>query len=244
MTTIIETYVNFVTKIYNQGLDTFKDDSQIREIVGHHIYIDDPLGLGYKAKYANITPKIFLENILQGKYDVESSPVKNMTLYEYVSGFDDGELHDFEYTYPNRILEYFDINQFNTCKERLKQNLNTNRAVMTIYDPKMDSHKKDIPCLQFIQFIIRGHELTIHCMFRSNDIFGAFYSNMFLITYIGLRMTESLNKETLSGPILFNGIHYYSTSAHIYKTDFNAIKKMIKKEKNIWEKTIKHKYKT
>ena len=67
MTTIIETYVNFVTKIYNQGLDTFKDDSQIREIVGHHIYIDDPLGLGYKAKYANITTKIFLDNIFQGK---------------------------------------------------------------------------------------------------------------------------------------------------------------------------------
>ena len=95
-------------------------------------------------------------------------------------------------------------------KERLLNALGSNRAVAITYDPELDCDREDIPCLQFLQAFVRDGELTIHCMFRSNDIFGAFYSNMFFITYIGIKLREELNKELINEQIGFGGIHYHS----------------------------------
>ena len=90
---------------------------------------------------------------------------------------------------------------------------------------------EDIPCLQFLQCLVRNNELTIHCLFRSNDIFGAFYSNMFFIAYIGLKMKEEVNKELLGKKLNFGGIHYHSTSGHIYNTDLKAARTLISNNK-------------
>ena len=129
---------------------------------------------------------------------------------------------------PNRIYEHFGINQFETMKERLLNNIGSNRAVAVTIDPKLDSEREDIPCLQFLQFIVRDGKLTVHCIFRSNDIFGAFYSNMFFIGYLGLKMTETVNKELIRSRLVFDGIHYHSTSGHIYHNDLKAAKKLVK----------------
>ena len=94
-----------------------------------------------------------------------------------------------------------------------------------------DAEEEDIPCLQFLQCIVRDNELTIHCIFRSNDIFGAFYSNMFFIAYLGLKMKEEVNKEIVGEKLNFGGVHYHSTSGHIYNTDLKAARKLIKANK-------------
>ena len=75
--------------------------------------------------------------------------------------------------------------------------------------------------------LVRDGELTIHCLFRSNDIFGAFYSNMFFITYIGVKLTEEINKELINENLVFGGVHYHSTSGHIYSNDLKAARKLI-----------------
>ena len=95
----------------------------------------------------------------------------------------------------------------------------------------LDADREDIPCLQFLQCIVRDNELTIHCIFRSNDIFGAFYSNMFFIAYLGLKMKEEVNKEIMGEKLNFGGVHYHSTSGHIYNTDLKAARKLIKANK-------------
>ena len=116
-------------------------------------------------------------------------------------------------------------------KERLLNALGSNRAVAITYDPELDCDREDIPCLQFLQAFVRDGELTIHCMFRSNDIFGAFYSNMFFITYIGIKLREELNKELINEQVGFGGIHYHSTSGHIYSNDMRAARSMVSKHK-------------
>ena len=61
----------------------------------------------------------------------------------------------------------------------------------------------------------------MHCMFRSNDLYGAWPSNMLFLTGLGLSMAENLKDVT------FNGIHYHSSSLHIYKTDLDAVKEVL-----------------
>ena len=60
---------------------------------------------------------------------------------------------------------------------------------------------------------------------------GAFYSNMFFICYIGIKMKEEVNKEIMGEKLNFGGIHYHSSSGHIYNNDMRAAKKLISANK-------------
>ena len=208
MLSINQCYLDFVKKILNQGKETYKDSNHhLKESLGNFYVIDDPLNLKFVAKYQHMTTDMMLNEIKSGKYDIEGCPIKSDALYEYVKSFENSDDQGFVYTYPNRILAHFDVDQFEVMKKRMLH--------------------EDIPCLQFLQCLVRNNELTIHCLFRSNDIFGAFYSNMFFITYIGIKMKEELNKELLGEKVNFGGIHYHSTSGHIYSNDMKAAKKLI-----------------
>lgn len=230
MLTINQCYLDFVEKILKYGKETYKDSNHhLKENLGNFYYIEDPLSLKFKAKYQNLTSKMMLDMIKSGKFDIEGCPIKSDALYEYVKSFDDDSDQGFVYSYPNRILAHFDINQFNVMKDRILNSLGSNRAVAITYDPALDCNREDIPCLQFLQAIVRDGELTIHCLFRSNDIYGAFYSNMFFIAYIGIKLKEELNKELISEQLNFGGIHYHSTSGHIYNTDIKSAKKLVSK---------------
>ncbi len=230
MLSINQCYIDFIKEIINNGNETYKDSNHhLIENLGNFYYINDPLNLKYRAKYKNMTSKMMLNEIQAGKYDIEGSPVKSDALYEYVKSFEDTSDKGFVYTYPNRILQHFNVNQFDVMKKRILNSIGSNRAIAITYDPKLDHNREDIPCLQFIQAIVRNGELTIHCLFRSNDIYGAFYSNMYFITYIGIKLKEEINKELVGEKINFGGIHYHSTSGHIYTTDLKSAKKLVKK---------------
>ena len=213
MLSINQCYLDFVNKILKEGKETYKDSNHhLVESLGNYYLIDDPLDLKFEAKYQHMTCEMMLDEIKSGK-------------------FEDSSDQGFVYSYPNRILAHFDINQFDVMKERILHATGSNRAVAITYDPKLDADREDIPCLQFLQCIVRNNVLTIHCLFRSNDIFGAFYSNMFFIAYIGIKMKEELNKELLGEKVNFGGIHYHSTSGHIYNTDLKAARKLIANNK-------------
>lgn len=232
MLSITKCYIDFVNKILKQGKETYKDSNHhLVESLGNFYIIDDPLDLKFKAKYENYTTAIMLNDIKSGKFDIDGCPIKSDALYEYVKSFENSSDQGFVYTYPNRVLAHFNIDQFDVMKERILNATGSNRAVAITYDPKLDADREDIPCLQFLQCLVRNNELTIHCLFRSNDIFGAFYSNMFFIAYIGLKMKEEVNKELLGKKLNFGGIHYHSTSGHIYNTDLKASRTLISNNK-------------
>ena len=51
---------------------------------------------------------------------------------------------------------------------------------------------------------------------------------MYFITYIGMLLVEEVNRrDPVNANIVFDGIYYYSSSAHIYKTDYNKAKKLV-----------------
>lgn len=228
MYSINESYKEFNKRIIQTGHWTFKDGKEILESLGNMVIIDNPLGFSHKAKYGLITSGELLADIEKGEFDIDGCPINGQSLSYYVKSFNSSDVGGFKYTYPNRIKEYFGVNQFETMVERLMDDLGSNRSVAITLDPKQDSSEEDIPCLQVLQAIVRDRKLTLHCFFRSNDIFGAYYSNMYFITYIGMLLVEELNRrDPVNANIVFDGIHYYSSSAHIYKTDYNKAKKLV-----------------
>lgn len=219
-------------EVITNGHNHKKDDSPIREKIGVHEFVPAPTIPG-----GRLTPKLYLDLIMKGSFDIKGSVLNGEALHDYVSSFDDPYMidgGDFVYTYPERICNYItpdlfgeiiNVNQFELMVNRLENNDGSNRAVAVTINPGRDGVAEDIPCLQFIQALIRDNQLTLTIIFRSNDCYGAWPSNMMFIHYIGLRLVEEL-RETYPA-LQYHGIHYNCSSLHIYETDMSAAKKVV-----------------
>ena len=195
----------YLWKCYHHGKTVKKDDSEIKELMGNYIFIERPqdIPLPFNKK-VNSTYE-FAEGLKKGLYDLPNYPIKGEALHDYVISWnDDNQVildkktreqmglkgKPFIYTYPERLLRQQTTNQndfidqFKVIYERLLNNMGSNRAVATLYNPGLDSHKNDIPCLNWLQATVRDNKLELHCMFRSNDLYGAWPSNIYLLTYL------------------------------------------------------------
>lgn len=219
-----------------RGHDHTKDDAPIREVLGVHYQIRNPM-LDKGFAFSNPSQK-FISWMENGAFDIPSYPMKGEALTDYVTSLDDDAIihlngeNPFVYTYPARIFALKTsnddcasvvCNQFDVMAKRLSDNIGSNRAVATLYQVGLDADRIDIPCLNWLQFTVRGDTLMLHVMFRSNDIYGAWPSNMYFLTYLGLKMQEELNREYPN--VTFWGIDYHASSAHIYATDIEAAEK-------------------
>ena len=198
-----------------------KDETQIREIIGVHERIDNP----YKDSMLNINHKQFAEAVKRGAFDIKDYPIKGEALFDYVTSLDDEHqiyLDDdgFIYTYSERLQNYQGRNQLKDITNRLKQDMGTNRAVAVTFNPFLDNERDDIPCLQLIQALVRNDKLILSVYFRSNDLYGAFPSNMMFLTYLGMKIADELDVQ-------FDYIDYHCSSLHIYETDYEQASKVI-----------------
>lgn len=244
MNSIERAWKDILFDIYKNGHIHKKDDAEIKEIVGVHKYLENPtINVLSDTLNMEIYPKNsndYLKNIESGNYDINSYPIRGVALGEYVKSVHNKSKQGFVYTYPNRLQAHFInenglINQIEVVIKRLSENLGTNRAVMVLYDPDVDSFEADdpeklvadIPCLNWIQVLVRDNILNLHVQFRSNDAYNAFPSNMMLITYLGMLITEKLNEEYPD--LKFGGIYYNATSVHYYTdvVDDETIEKII-----------------
>ena len=198
-----------------------KDETQIREIIGVHERIDNP----YKDSMLNINYKQFAEAVKRGAFDITDYPIKGEALFDYVTSLDDEHqiyLDDdgFIYTYSERLQNYQGRNQLIDIVNRLKQDKGSNRAVAVTFNPFIDNERDDIPCLQLIQALIRDDKLILSVYFRSNDLYGAFPSNMMFLTYLGMKIANELD-------VKFDYIDYHCSSLHVYETDYKQASKVI-----------------
>lgn len=198
-----------------------KDETQIREIIGVHERIDNP----YNDSMLNINHKQFAEAVKRGAFDIKDYPIKGEALFDYITSLDDEHqiyLDDdgFIYTYSERLQNYQGRNQLIDIVNRLKQDKGSNRAVAVTFNPFTDNERDDIPCLQLIQALVRNNKLILSVYFRSNDLYGAFPSNMMFLTYLGMKIANELD-------VKFDYIDYHCSSLHIYETDYEQASKVI-----------------
>lgn len=230
MNTIEKEWRKILETILKEGTVNKKDDEEVLEILGYHSFVDCPMDTNFVPE----SPDFFLEKIKEGWFDIDGYMLNSQGIAQYLEGVSDEKIikcykedDGFVYSYPERLFSmrvwdedssgYAEIDQFEVIIERLMDNPGTNRAVAHFYNCGIDRNKVDIPCLQFLQATIRDNELVLHVIFRSNDIFGAWPSNMFFIMYIGLMLREILSEKYPA--LFFRGVDYHVTSAHIYKND-------------------------
>ena len=198
-----------------------KDETPIREIIGVNERVDNP----YKDSMLNINHKQFAEAVKRGAFDIKDYPIKGEALFDYVTSLDDEHqiyLDDdgFIYTYSERLQNYQGRNQLIDIINRLKQDMGSNRAVAVTFNPFLDNERDDIPCLQLLQALVRDDKLILSVYFRSNDLYGAFPSNMMFLTYLGMKIANELD-------VKFDYIDYHCSSLHVYETDYKQASKVI-----------------
>jgi len=142
-------------------------------------------------------------------------------LQKYCEELLDKNRNGFIYTYGNRLRAWFDrIDQIQVSIDRLNNCRESRRAISVTWSPVDDTVKDEVPCLMLVDFKIRDNELLTTALWRSHDIFGAWYPNVVGLTYLAQYVAKKTG--TYVGEITVHSI-----SAHIYYTDIEEAKKVI-----------------
>lgn len=143
-----------------------------------------------------------------------------------------GTDHKFDYTYAERIstsvwcdFEGIGVDQHHTYLtaiiELLRKDPDTRKAVLSIFDPTLDSDNLDgsarIPCSMYYGFFIRNGQLNITYHQRSSDFVGHFGDDV----YLAWRMMEYVAEKV--GVKAGHLIHTID-SLHCYKRDWHLLK--------------------
>lgn len=122
----------------------------------------------------------------------------------------------FDYNCGNRWFDYFGdgdgtgINQIqHMVIEELQKDKSSRRAVATSIQPLSDYVLTHIPCISFLQFMIRNNKLNLTVYIRSNDMLSAWGADAYALSNLLKYVGEQLKIET-------SYLEIISVSAHIY----------------------------
>jgi thymidylate synthase len=124
--------------------------------------------------------------------------------------------------YGKRLRHYHDVDQMAKVCEILGENRSSRQAVISMFDPTLDYAKsKDIPCTNWLHFMVRDGKLHLSVVIRSNDImWGASAINWFEWSVLQQLVANTLdvNVGTMS---------YFADSLHIYSRHFEKARKIL-----------------
>lgn len=126
-----------------------------------------------------------LENPSIGKRVADWTSFRGKRLLSYSEEVLHGIRSDFVYTYYERIFEN-PTNQINAIVNRINTDNRTRRAVVHTWIPELDNERKEVPCLQYIQFWVDSNRLNMFVLFRSNDVLSALGANAFALSELQL----------------------------------------------------------
>lgn len=135
-------------------------------------------------------------------------------LDKYSEQFLSSDKQGFIYTYGNRLREHFDgIDQIDEAIKRLKNFNESRRAISITWDPTVDTKNDEVPCMMLVDFKLRDGKLNTTGLWRSHDIYGAWFPNA-----VGLTNLASYVAGKVGADVGTLTIH--SISAHIYEVNF------------------------
>lgn len=108
--------------------------------------------------------------------------------------------------------------------EELRNNPDSRRAVISIYDGK-ESHKyrKDTPCTLAIHFQLLNNRLKMTVMMRSNDIWFGFCNDQYCFSMLQQRIAKVLNVKVGTYTHFTSNMHVYDTHYRRFKTPYNYL---------------------
>jgi len=134
---------------------------------------------------------------------------------EYARQLIFGDSGGFDYSYNERLRKYEATNgsaprdQIGYVIAKLQKEPDSRRAIAITWNPERDWNVTNVPCLQFVQYIIRDGKLHCYVLFRSEDILSAFGPNCF-----GLVKLQEFVSQACNVPV---GLyHHVVTIPHLY----------------------------
>ncbi len=99
---------------------------------------------------------------------------------------------DQEYTYGNRIREYYGFDFLENTVAKLSAYENDRDCYLSLWDPVRDTYGKDAPCMVALFFRVFQGELTLTAVFRTHNGMDAWLKNAWgirgLQEYVGARL--------------------------------------------------------
>jgi len=155
--------------------------------------------------------------------------LKDITKYSKFWGgvTDDGRVINSNY---GKLLlhdrNFHGYTQFEYARDMLIQNLDSKKAVMTIYSNENSFPSNDNPCTMYLQFFIRNGEIHLYVNMRSSDIwFGLPYDVPFFILIL-YKMQKELIKYGLKN-IRIGTYNHRAGSLHLYERNKGIVLKCI-----------------
>lgn len=154
-------------------------------------------------------------------------PIDRSFLEEYISQILDNTTNQegVKYTYGQRLRSWFGRDQIEQVIEKLAHDINSARAVMSLWDASQD-HNDNPPCLNHIWVRIVDNELSLTATFRSNDMFSAWPANA-----MGLRALQKYIYNAVINKtdhiLKMGALITISQSAHIYDDCFENVANII-----------------
>jgi len=223
MATLIETdeiadgWEELVKKIITEGVDV-KDErgSLTKEILNVMVSIKNPLGTK-SSDFFNIQTSDILDIRVPEGYFWSGDKLKT-----YSEQFISKDKQGFVYTYGNRLRSHFsNTDQINEAIDRLKNCTESRRAISVTWDQAIDSASDEVPCMILVDFKIRDNKLYTTALWRSHDIYGAWFPNAVGLTYLAQYVAK--NVDIAIGPVTIHSI-----SAHIYEVNFDEARSLLK----------------
>ena len=155
-------------------------------------------------------------------------PCDRTFIQEYVSQILDDAPHieGVKYTYGQRLRSWFGKDQIEQVIQKLVDDIDSARAVMSLWDVKDHEANNSPPCLNHIWVRVVEQELSLTATFRSNDMFSAWAANAF-----GLRALQQHIRDEIAARSEYNlkmgALITISQSAHIYDDCWESADKVI-----------------
>lgn len=104
------------------------------------------------------------------------------------------------------------VDQVNEVRQLLSTDPTSRRAVAAIYDPSLDfaNESKDVPCNNWLHFMLREDRLDLNVVIRSNDIFWGFSGiNTFEWSVLHEAMAFWLGASVGTATFFISSLHLY-----------------------------------
>lgn len=144
----------------------------------------------------------------------------NLEDQQYISAFLNGTNSLDNYGYGDRLREFFGFNQINNVILKLTSKPESLAANMVIWNAE-DLVKGNSPCLTQIWVRLHLGSLDLFAIFRSNDMFRAWRSNVSALRALQIKISDALVVKS-------GKLSTISLSAHIYSECQKDIDKLIK----------------
>ena len=158
-------------------------------------------------------------------------PIRREFINDYISQIldDSPQREGIKYTYGQRLRSWFKKDQIQQVIDLLVSDINSSRAVMSLWDVNDYDNNDSPPCLNHIWIRTIDDELSLTATFRSNDMFSAWPSNAMglraLQIHIMREIQNRINQKLKIGPLVT-----VSQSAHIYNDCWEYADKIVDAE--------------